>query len=506
MQNRSMESETSSQVNEQTKTKIDALMKAFSRIDKDMDSELTQSEIENFLNSNRPYGRQLNNNLAKKILESLDFDQNGTISVEEFIKGYVSFEVDLRETQLKYQTQLNEEKRNLQRNQEQCRKYQQEQLNNEGFCENAKITVTINEVNMHTKLEDLKSIGITIVYNDITRNTHFFSGDKDVTLNEKFEFKPKTRKDHFEFILKGIDYKNNEFDIGSKILNLEGTESQDEYKIEILISDLNDPNKIVANIQTLIFFYWSDFDHYTQQVKSNERKLDKIQKALNQLNEYCRDLNEIYDLPFSGEDPNRGKALNFRGGYEEPENQHTKNISDPNGIGSSNVMLKDNLLFSDEGEAPHPAIEAVEKQIKTVFRQEKVYWIIIIKIFAVLVFLLGFLCSFFRPDFPNALGGIIVLIICLIGFKNAKNEDILDSLKYMLYGVAALIGYDLIWVLMFLSNSWNGIDEYTGGNEDGILKFSMIITVINILLKLILEFGLWAQSKKIEKKNMETYK
>ena len=51
MQNRSMESETSSQVNEQTKTKIDALMKAFSRIDKDMDSELTQSEIENFLNS-----------------------------------------------------------------------------------------------------------------------------------------------------------------------------------------------------------------------------------------------------------------------------------------------------------------------------------------------------------------------------------------------------------------------------------------------------------------------
>ena len=76
----------------------------------------------------------------------------------------------------------------------------------------------------------------------------------------------------------------------------------------------------------------------------------------------------------------------------------------------------------------------------------------------------------------------------------------------MLYGVAALIGYDLIWVLMFLSNSWNGIDEYTGGNEDGILKFSMIITVINIFLKLILEFGLWAQSKKIEKKNMETYK
>ena len=30
--------------------------------------------------------------------------------------------------------------------------------------------------------------------------------------------------------------------------------------------------------------------------------------------------------------------------------------------------------------------------------------------------------------------------------------------------------------------------------------------VENILLKLILEFGLWAQSKKIEKKNMETYK
>ena len=61
----------------------------------------------------------------------------------------------------------------------------------------------------------------------------------------------------------------------------------------------------------------------------------------------------------------------------------------------------------------NPAISMVEGKLKTIFKQNKIYWIVYIKVLAVLVSILGFLSSFFKPDFPNTLGGILVLLICL---------------------------------------------------------------------------------------------
>ena len=266
----SMESEGSS-VNEQTKSKIEYLKNVFSEVDRDLESEINKREIVDFLNSRTSDGKEFNQNLTKKILDTLTFNENGTISVEDFIKGLIYFESVLKGNQVNLQQKLYQEQKELEYNKAQCRKYQQEQLNSEGFCENAKITVTVEDVDMQTKLEDIKSIGITILYNDIVKKTNFVSGgESNVRLNEKFEFKPKTRKDYFEFKLKGIDYNEQEIEIGSKVFNLEGTESQDLYHIDIGITDFADIDKIVASIHTIISFYWSDFDHYTKLVKKSE--------------------------------------------------------------------------------------------------------------------------------------------------------------------------------------------------------------------------------------------
>ena len=495
-----MDSENSSQVNEQMKSKVEVLTKAFNAMDKDLNSELTQEEVLDFLNSHTKNGMQFNQNLAHKLIEKLDFDHNGTVNVEEFIKNYVYFESDLKGAQLNLQQKMAQEAKMLQSNKELCRQYQQEQLNSEGFCDNAKITVTVEEVNMQTQLDDIKSIGITILYNDIVKQTNFIAGDTNVRVNEQYVFKPKTRKDHFEFILKGKDQYDREIDIGSKVLNLEGTESQDEYKIEILIPDINDIDKIVADVQTNISFYWSDFDHYSKQVKQTEKKLEKLQKALNQTTNYLNTLNEIFASVPTTQDFNNYIEQDF---IPQTENIHQKDNS--HAPLKTNPMLEDQLMFDDD-EAPNPAISMVEGKLKTIFKQNKIYWIVYIKVLAVLVSILGFLSSFFKPDFPNTLGGILVLLICLFGFRNSSNEKMINFLKLMLYIVVFLIGYDLIWILIYIGDCFGGIDKYTRGNVDGLLKFTMFVTVINELLKGCLGFGIWAQLKKIEKRSMSSLK
>ena len=162
-------------------------------------------------------------------------------------------------------------------------------------------------------------------------------------------------------------------------------------------------------------------------------------------------------------------------------------------------MLSDKLVEANE-EAPNPAISMVEKQLKNIFKQEKVHWIIYIKILAMLICILGILCSFFRPDFPNTLGGIMVLLVCLFGFRNATKEKTLMLLNYLLKGVFGLLIYDLIWMLIYIGSVFSGRDKFTGGNEDGILKFTMFITLLNEIIKGCLSFGIWAQIKRTEQK------
>ena len=49
---------------------------------------------------------------------------------------------------------------------EQCRLYISEKLSPEGFCENAKITVEINDVDIQKEIEGINSVIIKVIYND----------------------------------------------------------------------------------------------------------------------------------------------------------------------------------------------------------------------------------------------------------------------------------------------------------------------------------------------------
>ena len=80
--------------------------------------------------------------------------------------------------------------------------------------------------------------------------------------NQTFEFKPTSRKDHFEFIMKGVNEKDQIFDIGSRVFPLNDIVSQEEYLVQIMIPEMDNPYKIVSYINAKIVLYMSDYKYY----------------------------------------------------------------------------------------------------------------------------------------------------------------------------------------------------------------------------------------------------
>ena len=290
-------SETSSQINQQ-RPKIEAMQRMFEEIGKDFDSQLTKEEIIDFLNSHTKNESEFNRNLANRFLSNLDFDENGLITVEEFVKGYISFENDLENTANDFKAKLKAEERTLRECQDKCRACQQEELQN-GICDNAFITVKFTEIDMKTKLEDILSIAMTVKLNEHLKTTQFMSGSTNdsIHLNEEFKFIPKSRQDKMEFLLKGKHSDGDDFEIGKKVFELNTIQSQDKYEITIELPDVYDDRTIIAHIKTIIFFYWSDYEKYSELAQKSENQIQKLQKAIRQTNNYLNTLKDLYSAP-----------------------------------------------------------------------------------------------------------------------------------------------------------------------------------------------------------------
>ena len=109
-----------------------------------------------------------------------------------------------------------------------------------------------------------------------------------------FGFKPTSRKDHFEFIMKGINDRNQVFDIGSKVFPFTDVNSQEEYLVKIEVPEIDNEEVIAAYIHAKIVLYWSDYNYYDKQRRKAESKLKKLNSAMNKLADYLKKLREIY--------------------------------------------------------------------------------------------------------------------------------------------------------------------------------------------------------------------
>ena len=183
------ESEANSQYTENTKSKVEALRHSLMKYDKDLDDQIDQKELLTFLDSNMKDGRKFDRNLAKKIFEALDLDHNGRITVEEFIKNFISIEEEIKSHAKELQTKFYAEKEANAKLQKQMMENQSEKLNADGIGNNAKITIEITNIEFLKPITGLlERISIRIRFGSDIKQTKILSGaDNFVVWKEKFE-------------------------------------------------------------------------------------------------------------------------------------------------------------------------------------------------------------------------------------------------------------------------------------------------------------------------------
>ena len=276
-----------------TKIKIESLLYGFRDIGINPNINIGQSEIIRFLNS-KSRGGYADPLLGKKLFQVLNITNMSRISVQDFVKGYLEFEEEVRNNANIFEHKLAQEREIFLKLDELCRKYKNEQLNDEGLCENALISGEITDVNIKRKLEGIKEIILKIIYNEKIEEIKFEIGGENIIQNKKFEFKPKSRKDHFEFIMKGINDRDQIFDIGNKIFSLDDVDSQEEYSIQIIIPEINDKEKVAAYINAKIIVYWSDYKYYEHQKRKAAKRLKKLIDATTKAQDFLLKVKEIY--------------------------------------------------------------------------------------------------------------------------------------------------------------------------------------------------------------------
>ena len=281
--------------NEIKKAKIDSLFEGFINKGYNSNNKLDKSEFIKYLD-NRSNKGKFGEVLSNKLFQVLNLDSENAISIEDFISGYLQFEEDIKKNVEELNIKLEEKQKIYKELLEKCKNYKEEKLNSEGLCENSKVYGEITEIDIKRKLRGIKEIIIKVIYNEQSEEFHFEIGDNtnDDMEHKKFEFKPTSRNDHFEFIMQGINDKDQIFDIGNKVFPLDDINTQEEYLVQIIVPEINDEKQIAAYINAKIILYWNDYKKYEQQKKKAETKLKKLIIALNQANDYLKKVREIY--------------------------------------------------------------------------------------------------------------------------------------------------------------------------------------------------------------------
>ena len=277
------------------KAKIDSLVRFFTNSGYKTNNRIGQIELSQFLNKNTSSGK-FDQILAEKLFQVLTLDHMSTITVEDFINGFLQFEEDIRRNAELYTMKLNYEQEIYDRLCEQCRIYKMEKLNSEGMCEDAKISGEITDIDIKKKSEGIKEIIIKVIYNEKSEELHFKIGDmrSNENLIRSFAFKPTSRKDHFEFIMKGVNDRNQTFDIGSRVFPLDEVDSSEEYSVEIVVPEIDNEEQIAAFIHAKIVIYYSEYKKLERLRRKSESRIKKLLSATKRAEEYLKIVREIY--------------------------------------------------------------------------------------------------------------------------------------------------------------------------------------------------------------------
>lgn len=100
------------------------------------------------------------------------------------------------------------------------------------------------------------------------------------------------------------------------------------------------------------------------------------------------------------------------------------------------------------------------------------------------------LACFYKPDFLN----LTVCTVAIYILSNAQDSQ-QKHFRYLIFGTVLSFVYDLIWIL-FKGFDYSGDDEENGGMEAKIKKFSLLMVILSLIIKVFMVIVFWMASLK----------
>ena len=467
--NESIQSDNSSKAQESTRGKMESLYKAFNDLNWDKQKNLTPEDVTFFLNSNSPSGK-FDEALCKNLLKFLGFENSETITVEDFIQSYMKFDISLQKSIEEFNNKLLKRQNSLNNLEEQCNKYKNEELDEEGFCKDAKLTVEISGIDISSDLGNVNvvQILIEILYEGETFQKYFDINNDDENINKIFELKPSKKTDNFIITLKCISDTNEIIELGSREFPINKITTQDECDAVISIPDSNNDTVEVATINTKIIFLWSNYQFYLEKKNETELKIEKIKKDISETDRYCKEINNIYLKNMKIQQQVNPNEIQWNDKVIKPNNEGSKtnyidiDNNDMNNNGY-NEDLKRNMFDNKSNDNFFKSGGNVDpKMLRT------------IKLAGICLIALGLLNGFHKNEFPNELCGILFLLSCYDIFKgNLEKIRLLNSFNF--YYCLALLILDIIWIFSYFTEEY---DEVNGVGPTFLTKLIVALSTI----------------------------
>jgi hypothetical protein len=468
--NESMHSEDSSKAQESTRGKMESLYKAFNDLNWDKQKNLTEDEIIFFLNSNSPKGK-FDEDLCQNLLKFLGFENSDSITVEDFIQYYMRFDMNLQKSKEEFNNRLLTRQNTLSNLEEQCNKYKDEELDSEGFCKDAKLTVEISGIDISAELpnKNFVQILIEIIYCGQTYQKFFDINNDEQNNNKIFELKPQKKTDNFIIVLKCVSDNDEIIEIGKREFPIDQIITQDEYDAVISIPDENNENVEVATINTKIVLFWSKYQFYLEKKNETEQKIEKIKKDLSETNRFCKEINNIYlKNKKIQQQPNQNNILSnykvikpstdaSKTNYIDIDNNNDLNNNEYNEALKQNMFeIKSNDNYNRNSGNVNP------EMIRT------------IKTMGVCIIALGLLNGFHKNEFHNELCGILFILSCYDIFQGDHEKAKLFN-KFVFYYCLALLILDIFWIFSYFTEVY---DEVNGVGPTILTKIIVALSVV----------------------------
>lgn len=284
----------------QSKLKADILFKELNHYGYQKDNRISKSELLLFLNRKYPNGK-FDDFLSEKLFNILNLDETTTISVEEFVYGYLQLEEEMKRNVELIHSQYLEQEKIYNNILDLCQKYESEKYNEQGFCEEGKFYGDIIDIQIKNHLEIAQDILLKIMYGEQQLEIRrAYSQNGNIIVNQPFEFHAFSKKENLQLILQGDTGYGYEYDLGSKIYSLQGISNQDEFFVRIEIPEViyqghNEDGKLIAaEINAKIAMLWSKFQFYEAQRIKEEPKLNKLRMDVEEAEEILKKVQYIY--------------------------------------------------------------------------------------------------------------------------------------------------------------------------------------------------------------------